>query len=387
MIDARSTNQKILLAFGTACSPWLIPTYESLRAEFDLVALTSNASVRSEIARRVTTSRDLLRVLPGKLRSYAENGIYRLWPDWEVIPRLERHLAGADLVHTVELNSGCSLQVAKRKRRFGYRHVVTVWENIALRQSSSRRVARLKAAVIRSADRFIAVSERARTALLLEGVPNEKIVVIGPGMVLPEPKERSLPSPGRFRLLFVAKKQRSKGVEDLLQALWLARQDPDLRHVIITLKFLGVEPSRGPYAHLIRRLRLEEALEDIPFVPHGEVMPHYEQADALVVPSRITPLWQEQWGMVFMEAMSLGLPVITTHSGSIAEVAADAALYAQPNDHHSLYLCIKQLVLDQSTWSRLSSAGPRVARARFDVNLVASRMASVYRDLLCGGEA
>ena len=84
---------------------------------------------------------------------------------------------------------------------------------------------------------------------------------------------------------------------------------------------------------------------------------------------------------------SAGSLAAATYSGSIAEVTAEAALYAQPNDHHSLYLRMKQLLLERDTWSRLSSAGQRIARARFDVNLVASRMARVYRDVLSGGDA
>ena len=373
---------RVVLAFGTAASAWLLPTYEPLSRQFDLVVLAPRATAASAIVRPVRTARHRLGLLPRRFRPAVDQAIYWLWPDWDTIVGLRDHLADAAVVHTVELHSGTSLQAARAKARYGYRHVVTVWENIARRQAWHPRVAGVKAAVIGSADHLIAVSQRARTALLLEGVPEDRISVIGPGMVLPPNLPRRQPDRSRFRLLFVGKKQRSKGIEDLLYALWLARQDADLRGTSLTLTFLGVEPSRGPYAGLIRHYGLDDAITEIPFVPHDEVLSHYAEADALVVPSRITPRWQEQWGMVFMEAMSQKLPIITTHSGSIEEVTGEAALYARANDHHSLYQRIKELILDRPTWCRLSAAGRPIAESRFDVNVVYPPIAAVYRTLL-----
>ncbi len=378
---------QVVLAFGSAFSIWILPHYEPLRAKFDLRILSGNHYGRRDLLTRVSTTRQKVEYLPSLLAKITSYGLDRCWPTWERIVGIDKHLAGAEIVHTVELSGGVSLQVARRKQRYGYKHVVTVWENIARRMGGNPVAERAKHAVMESADHYIAVSERARTALLLEGVPDERITVIGPGISLRESAERPPADPKRFRMLFVGKKTRSKGVEELLYALWLLKQDKELDGIDIHLTFLGITPSRGPHGRIIERYGLGDALTEIPFVPYDEVLRHYREADALVVPSRITPLWQEQWGMVFMEAMSQGLPIVTTQSGSISEVAGEAALYARPNDHHSLYQCLKSLAMSPALCQRLSQEGLAVAHKRFSAGDAASQLEAVYRDLLDGSSS
>lgn len=382
--DATGSRPRVLLAFGSAFSPWLAATYAPLRNRYDLIALTSNSSVPSAVAYQVRTTQGMLRRLPRTLATIAEQASARVWPDYDRIQGLREYLTDCDVVHTVETTSGTSLQAATLKAQYNYRHVVTVWENVARRQAWHPRVAHVEARVVKAADHFIAVSERARTSLMLGGVDPGRITVVGPGITVPEPAERPFPQTPSFRFLFVGKKQRSKGVEELLQAFWLARHDPELANRRLELVFLGVQPSKGPYAPLIRRYGLADGITEIPFVPHEQVHEQYRRSHALVLPSRITPLWQEQWGMVLMEAMGHGLPVVATLSGSIPEVAQGAAIYAQPNDHHSLYLCLKKIVLLPTLWRSLSEAGLCISSERFRATDVAAKIAAVYDGLLAG---
>jgi len=372
----------VVLAFGSSFSIWILPHYEPLCADFDLRILSADSFGGRNALTLVSTTRQAVKCLPSLMAKVASNGLDRCWPTWERILGIDKHLNGAKIVHTVELSGGVSLQVARRKQRYGYKHVVTVWENIARRMRNHPFVERAKRTVMDSADHYVAVSERARTTLLLEGVPENRISVIGPGMALPELVKRAPLDPKRFRMLFAGRKARSKGVEELLYALWLLKQDKELSDIDLHLTFLGITPSQGPHARIIERYGLGDALTEIPFVPYDEVLRHYGEADVLVVPSRITPLWQEQWGMVFMEAMSMGLPIVTTHSGSTSEVAGDAALYARPNDHHSLYLCLKSLATSPDGWNRLSQEGLAVARNRFDARSAASQLQTLYQNLL-----
>jgi len=373
---------EVVLAFGSPCSVWILPNYEPLREEFELRILNGNPGCKREWLEDVSTTRRVVGKVPRPLPKVVSFGLDRLWPTWDRILEIDKYLPGAAIVHTLELCGGVSVQVARRKRRYGYKHVVTAWENIAGRMETHPLAQRAKHAVIESADRYVAVSQRAKTALMLEGVSQERISVIGPGIALPERAEHCPPASHRFRLLFVGKKARSKGVEELLCALWLLRRDGELADVQIELTFLGITPSQGPYAALVRRYGLGAALTEIPFVPHEQVLQHYRRADALVVPSRVTPLWQEQWGMVFMEAMSQGTPIVTTHSGSIEEVAGEAALYARPNDHHSLYLRLKELIRHGDLWRRMSRKAVSIAGERFDAGEVALRLKRLYQELL-----
>lgn len=377
---------RIVYAFGSACSPWILPMYQALAGSYELVILSEGGGTPARFVVPVASGRSLFGWLPSRWRDIADYFATRAFPTYDRILNLDNYLANADIVHTVELHSAVSCQVARSKPRFHYRHVCTVWENIAQRRSSRPAIARAKKAVIESADHFIAVTERARTALLLEGIPEQRISVVPPGAIreaspVSPPAQRSA---GSFRMLFAGKKQRSKGVEELLYALWLLKTDSQCSGVSLTLTFLGVEPSKGPYGHIIRRYGLQGNIVEIPFVPHEQVANYYREADVLVVPSRVTPLWQEQFGMVFAEAMALGVPVVTTHSGSISEVVGDAGLFARPNDHHSLYLCLKELALNPELRRTLGEAGPRQAE-QFLVSTVACKLRQVYERTLSAG--
>ena len=375
------SNAKITLAFGSAGSPWLIHTYSKIGESYDVKFLTSQEGVAHEWASHVKTTGSTLKKASPQLSPIIVNILGRTFPDWDRLSKVNCHLRDSDIVHTTELVSGPSIQVAKQKKKYRFKHVVTVWENIANRLNWLPRVKRIKRDVIKSADWFIAVSERAKTALILDGVKPERITVIPPASI--QSNTKSLPEIDRqcFNLLFVGKKQRSKGMAELLKSLWLVQQDSRMIGKNIRLICLGVEPSKGPYRHILKKYNLDSMIQEIPFVPHEDVMGYYMQADALVVPSRITGVWQEQWGMVFMEAMTNGLPIITTLSGSIPEVTSGAAVYAAPNDHHTLRDQIIELATNPELCSKLSHAGKTRAKT-FTPESVGNQIRLVYENLL-----
>ena len=95
----------------------------------------------------------------------------------------ERVFADTDVVHAEELSYWFAGQAAAHKEKLGYRLVLTVWETIpllaTLRNGRARRQRELGLA---QTDLFLAASERARDALLLEGVEPDRIVVAYPGI-------------------------------------------------------------------------------------------------------------------------------------------------------------------------------------------------------------
>ena len=52
----------------------------------------------------------------------------------------------------------------------------------------------------------------------------------------------------------------------------------------------------------------------------------YKEADIFVLPSKKTKTWEEQYGMVLIEAMASGLPILASKSGAIPEVVGDTAI-------------------------------------------------------------
>ena len=112
-------------------------------------------------------------------------------------------------------------------------------------------------------------------------------------------------------------------------------------------------------------------------------VPHYLACmDVLVLPSRTTASWAEQFGHVLIEAMAAGVPVIGSSSGAIPEVIGDAGLVFPEGDTGALRARLTELLADAALRKRLAERG-RARVERFYTNArVASEQATIYRRLL-----
>ncbi|MBI4370944.1 MAG: glycosyltransferase family 4 protein [Elusimicrobia bacterium] len=102
--------------------------------------------------------------------------------------------------------------------------------------------------------------------------------------------------------------------------------------------------------------------------------------DVCVVPS----LRSESFGLVALDAMRAGRPVVASRVGGLPEVVADGetGLLAPPGDAAALARALEELLADPAKARRLGEAGRRRAAARFS----AERMAAEYREVLLGGQ-
>ncbi|MHB8633286.1 MAG: glycosyltransferase family 4 protein [Thermoplasmatota archaeon] len=308
----------------------------------------------------------------GRARSYAR---WRLGRSGNVLAGLEKRLEGFGIVHAMETFNGFTHQALRFTRSARVPLVVTVWENIPFRSGPG-------GAVHREAEAFVAVTERARAALVLEGAPDERIHTIPVGVDL----ERFRPgrdSAWRSRngisadatvFLFAARLVWEKGLMDLLHAVALLEPGKPW-HVVVA----GAGEDAA-YRRRSQELHIQDRVSFLGSVPYEGMHELYRSADVLVLPSLPTPLWQEQYGMVLVEAMACGLAVVTTQSGSIPEVVGEAGLLVGPGDPLGLSEALATM-LDDATRKRLSGAGLKRARKRFDARLCAAQMARLYASL------
>jgi glycosyltransferase involved in cell wall biosynthesis len=112
-------------------------------------------------------------------------------------------------------------------------------------------------------------------------------------------------------------------------------------------------------------------------------MPHfYQSLDALVLPSRSTPSWIEQFGRVLIEAMACGIPCVGSDSGEIPHVLGDAGLVFREGDSAALRDQLRRLAGDDGLRASLGSAGRDRVMARYTMSHVASATAAVYRAIM-----
>ena len=300
--------------------------------------------LRREPRRRCDRGREAPRPaprgLPGDLAAIALRDRYL---------NIDDHLQGVDIVHSEELSLWFSADLARRKRHFGYRLVITVWETIpmldAYRNAHARRYRRR---TLEAADLYLATTERAARALRLEGVPEDRISVAYPGVDVdrfalardgaPSPEAHVVISPGRLEW--------QKGHHDVLRAIAAIK-----RGLIITagevaerLRLLIV--GSGPEEDRLRRHAAELGIGDaveIKSVPYEEMPSLYARASAMVLaslpssacachPGAFRCFWEEQFGLVLVEGLAAGLPLIVSDSGAIPEVVGDGADLFAPGD-------------------------------------------------------
>jgi glycosyltransferase involved in cell wall biosynthesis len=168
----------------------------------------------------------------------------------------------------------------------------------------------------------------------------------------------------RGRLLYVGRLDDRKGIETLLRAV--ARL-PDT-----TLDLVG--HGDAEYRSRLDALAAGLGITDrVTFdaVPRGELAATYRSADVVVFPSE----WAEPFGLVPLEAMACGTPVIATCTGGSAEFLRDETncLAFPPGDEHALAAAVLRLESDPALRRRLVVAGADLA-AHFTTDRLADVM-------------
>jgi len=225
------------------------------------------------------------------------------------------------MIETAELYSSISNQCAKFAKCKNKKLVVTVFETLTgpsiwRMPPYAFNVARVK----QMAQLFLAHSKRAASYLRSMGVPGEKISLVYPGIDLQEFSPSTERPHDGFRILFVGRFDREKGLAYLLEAfskLYRARNDAEL--------WILTKPSRGNVELLAREYAQRLPVRLIPRRNRVNLPRLYQECDVLCLPSvdrnwHGLRIWEEQFGFVLIEAMACGLPVIGTDCGAIPEV-------------------------------------------------------------------
>jgi glycosyltransferase involved in cell wall biosynthesis len=100
------------------------------------------------------------------------------------------------------------------------------------------------------------------------------------------------------------------------------------------------------------------------------------RARALVVPS----IWFELFPSTIVEAYSMGVPVIASRLGSLAEVVRHerTGLLTEPNDAHALAACLRRLATDADLAVRLGSRARRTYERMLRPEVTATRLMAIY---------
>jgi glycosyltransferase involved in cell wall biosynthesis len=385
---------RVVIVRGRQVTPWELKPWALLPGRFSVAYLhtRSNMFQPGSLGVERVDARTLRDLLPkGRVGDLVAGVV------GERYLGLERSLARADIVHAAELSFWFTAEAARKKRKLGYTLVQTVWETIPFLEAYRNREARAnRRLVLAETDLFVAATERARQALILEGVDDERIAVSAPGIDVerfrsaappdPRPAEHVIVSPGRLVW--------EKGHQDVLRAVTALHRglvpNPADRPPRVLIVGSGPEEKR------LRAYASELGLAgfvDFQAVPYDEMPALFASSSCMVLASlasagcelppmsgRFRCFWEEQFGMVLAEAMAAGLPLVVSSSGAIPEVVGDSADLFVPGDWMGLARTLADGPLARPVAERV--AHPEEVVSRYSTVAAAERLAALYDRVL-----
>lgn len=249
--------------------------------------------------------------------------------------------------------------------------------------------------VIEAVDRVIAATESEQSQLeMLYGLDQQKITIIPPGVntnhFYPIPEDEAKEAIGidpKDRVaLFVGRIEPLKGVDTLIRAMAIVKERcltfvcPDY------LVIIGGDPEVDEEQMTIEMLRLQELCQSLGldemvlFLGKRDqnTLPYYySAANVVVVPSHY-----ESFGMVALEAMACGTPVIASWVGGLATLIKDGetGYFVPSRNAEALAEKLRLLFTDEALREKLGSQAAAYAQ-EFSWDKVTDQVMAVYQEL------
>ena len=208
---------------------------------------------------------------------------------------------------------------------------------------------------------IITISEAVKKRFVRIGFLEENVSVIplprgfNPALIAKEGLQHSSSKDRKIKLLYVGRISEEKGIHIAIKSV----ENLVNQHRIgnLSLEIIGsgdINYNKYLYS-LIESVDLTTFVKFKGPISYDEVLMKYRNYDMLLVPS----IWEEPFGLIIVEAMSQGLPVIATKTGGIPEIIEDGknGLLVPTGDSVRMAEAIKKLVDDPSLYEKISRNG------------------------------
>jgi glycogen synthase len=238
--------------------------------------------------------------------------------------------------------------------------------------------------LIRAADRIVALTED-ESGLIEEYCAEtaDRIRIVGNGIEDSEPARtaaRSRRRGGSITLLYTGRFVERKGIAELLAAApRVLEQIPEVRLVLAGGHRHASAEDMARHWLPSSCQRFRDRIHFTGWLSSEELHHWYASADVLVVPS-----WYEPFGMVILEGMLYGLPIVATDVGGPRAILSDGetGVLCRPRDVGSLENALLRVVLDEDLRDRLGQRASDDVRSRWLFDRICPQMRSVYTELV-----
>jgi glycosyltransferase involved in cell wall biosynthesis len=222
--------------------------------------------------------------------------------------------------------------------------------------------------VLGRADRLIAISENTKAdAVRLAGLNAERIEVIYPGVPEVYFGAQARPSERPY-VLYVGTIEPRKNLDTLLDAWRGFRFQGDFDLVIAGASGWAAEKT------LARLTSRPGGVQYLGYVAEDELPGLMAGASAFVYPSLY-----EGFGFPVAQAMAAGVPVITSNTSCLPEVAGEGALLVDPKSAEEIKAAMEKLVTSPDLWQKLRTAGVARAQCEYRWEICARKSLEFFR--------
>jgi len=177
-------------------------------------------------------------------------------------------------------------------------------------------------------------------------------------------------APNQPLIFFVGRMVREKGVQVLLQAMPIVRAEvPNAKLVVV---------GGGYRAHLeefVRFCHMQDAVQFTGFIPDSDLLRLYRVVDVAVYPSLYEP-----FGIVALEAMAAGAPVVVSDAGGLKEVVRheETGILTYAGNAESLAWGILRVLQDPAAARRRVQNAQKAVQREFNWKRIAQQTQQVY---------
>ncbi|ATW25509.1 glycosyltransferase [Candidatus Formimonas warabiya] len=249
--------------------------------------------------------------------------------------------------------------------------------------------------LFQTADRVIATSPSEKAVLSnYYTVPSKKIKVVPCGInagIFHPDNQKSKPDhlPLKKRMiLFVGRFEENKGLNILLQSLVILQNKFPLTAASTCLTVVGgdelnllphqISPEKQRYLDFIKAKGLTDLVKFIGPISHEDLVTYYRNASITIIPS-----FYESFGLVAVEAMASGCPVIASRTGGLADnvINGKTGFLVKPKDPEELAGAINKLLTDEQLRRHMKKEASIHGR-QFSWLDIAWNMLSIYKEVI-----
>ncbi|HUO57031.1 MAG TPA: glycosyltransferase family 1 protein [bacterium] len=285
-----------------------------------------------------------------------------------------------DLLHYVDNSASATIDIPFVLTLHDTMHTRSLWEVRPKPTFRQRMIHRYKQwAIPRSvpkAQAILTVSEFSKEQILRNmGVPKEKVFAIPEGVDLRVFQKSAKRATNLFKILVHGAADNRKNIPNILKAARLLADE--LRN--FQLVIIGMDQDElncTTYLQEVEALKLARYVEWMGNIPNEMVGSIYHEVDLFLYPSRL-----EGFGLPVLEAFASGVPVITSNTTSLPEVAGKAAFLVNPEDPAAMAQAMRRMMDSKVLRKKYIRLGLQRAK-QFSWEKTAKQTLKVYEGVL-----